>query len=271
MDDKVSRTEADGVITLTWTRERKRNAIDFEMLDELERAVTDLAERIDLRVLVITGEGEYLTSGMDITVLDPNPGMGPDGVLRGSMTRFEYRDRAHHDFYDVMERVEKPIILAAQGHCFGVGVEMGVSCDFRLASDAATFSLPEIKNLSVLPASGGISRLTRLVGPHWARWMVMAGETLDAEQAREIGLVHAVYPAAEFEERVHDFAVRLAQMPSEALGLAKLAIDAAADTDRRTARDIDRLAQTLLFHSKDWQDRIEAFTNRPSKKAEPEG
>jgi enoyl-CoA hydratase/carnithine racemase len=187
-------------------------------------------------------------------------------VLRGSNTRREYRFEAHHDAFDFMETIEKPIILAAQGHCVGVGLEMGVSCDFRLASNEATFSLPEIANLNVLPASGGISRLTRLVGPHWARWLAMAGQVVDAQQALQIGLVHAVYPAEEFPARVQALAHHLASMPREPLGLAKLAIDTAAEVDRRTARDFDRLAQTLLFHGKDFQASVSAFTNRGSSK-----
>jgi enoyl-CoA hydratase/carnithine racemase len=157
------------------------------------------------------------------------------------------------------------VVLAAQSHCMGVGVELGSSCDFRLASDAATFGLPEVPNLAVLPGSGGISRLTRLVGPHWAKWMVMGGETISADDARAIGFVHAVYPAAEFPAQVDEFARRLAAMPREALGLAKVAIDTAATVDRRTAREFDRMAQTLLFTSDEFRDRVNAFTQRGKK------
>ncbi len=257
-----TRSEVDGVLTVTLTREAKRNAVNLEIWDAIEGAVYELAERDDLRVLVLTAEGTYFTAGMDITTLIPNPGLGEDGVLRGSNTRLVYRDLAHHDAFDFMEIVEKPIILAPQAHCVGVGVEMGVSCDFRLASENATFSLAEIPNLNVLPASGGISRLTRLIGPHWARWIAMAGQVVDAEQALAIGLVHAVYPAAEFQQKVQGSATHLAGLPREPLGLAKMAIDIAADVDCRTARDFDRLSQTLLFHSKEWQDSLAAFNNR---------
>jgi enoyl-CoA hydratase/carnithine racemase len=164
--------------------------------------------------------------------------------------------------FDRIEAIEKPVVLAPQGPCLGVGIELGASCDFRLASDAATFSLPEVANLAVIPGSGGISRLTRLVGPHWAKWLVMAGETVDAHQALVMGLVHAVYPAAEFPEQVQAFAHRLAALPREALGLAKVAIDTAADVDRRTARDFDRVAQTVLFMSSDYRERVDAFLTR---------
>jgi enoyl-CoA hydratase len=262
---EIRREEEGGVLTLTFTRDEKLNAVTKHMLEAIAEAVRDLGDRDDLRVLVITGEGRYFTSGLDINTLRADVGRGTDGSVRGSNMRRQYRAQAHHDLWDEMEQVEKPVVLAAQAHCLGVGVEMGVSCDFRLASDDATFALPEVPNLAVIPGSGGVSRLTRLIGPHWARWIVMAGETVTARQAVEIGLVHAVYPADQFPDAVRRFASRLAGMPREAMGMAKLAIDVAADVDRRTARDFDRVTQTVLFQSPEYQAKLEAFFNRRPK------
>lgn len=257
------RDEAGGVLTVTFTRDEKLNAVTGSMLDAIADAVRDLGDRDELRVLVITAEGRYFTSGLDINSLKSDVGRGTDGTVRGSNMRRQYQAHARHDLWDEMEQIEKPIVLAAQSHCFGVGVEMGVSCDFRLASEDATFALPEVANLAVIPGSGGISRLTRLVGPHWARWIAMAGERVTAQQAVAIGLVHAVYPRADFSESVRRFADRLAGLPREALGMAKIAIDVAADVDRRTARNFDRLTQTVLFQSPDYQAKVEAFLSRP--------
>ena len=153
------RDDSDGVITVTFTRDDKRNAVSLEMFDVLQAAVLDLADDDRHRVLVVTAEGRYFTGGLDMADLVGPLGEGTEGVVRGSNIRREYRLKAHHDLFDEMEQVEKPIVLAAQGPCFGVGVEFGVSCDFRLASDATTFALPEVANLGVLPGSGGISRL----------------------------------------------------------------------------------------------------------------
>jgi enoyl-CoA hydratase len=252
--DHVLRDDTDGVITITFTRPDKHNAITPAMFAVLEKAVVDLADDPAQRVLLITAEGPYFTAGMDISSLGP--------VAEGAAGRRQYRQQAHHDLFDELEQIEKPIVLAAQGACVGVGVELGVSCDFRLASDTATFALPEIVNLAVIPGSGGISRLTRIVGPHWARWLAMAGQAIDAQQALNIGLVHAVYPAGSFAEEVRAFARHLAGLPSEAVGLAKIAIDAAASADRRTAREFDRLAQSALFQSPDYLARINAFLER---------
>jgi enoyl-CoA hydratase len=264
--DEIRREDRDGVVTVTFTRDDKMNALTPNMFAVIERAVHDLGDHDDLRVLVIAAEGRFFTAGQDVASLRLDVGTGTDGIVRGSNIRRQYRAEAHHDLFDEIEQIEKPVVLAAQSHCMGVGVELGASCDFRFASDVATFGLPEVPNLAVIPGSGGISRLTRLVGPHWAKWMAMAGETIDAEQARAIGFVHAVYPVAEFTDRVDAFARRLAGMPREALGLAKVAIDTAATVDRRTARDFDRMAQTLLFTSDDFRAKVEAFMHRGAEK-----
>jgi enoyl-CoA hydratase len=182
MSPHARREDTDGVTTVTFTRPDKRNAVDHEMFDAIRTAVRDLRDQDHLRVLVLTAEGEYYTGGKDVADLRTMVGLGTDGTIRGSNMRAQYRADADHDLFDAIEQVEKPVILAAQGHCLGVGVEMGVSCDFRLAAEGATFGLPEVQNLAALPGSGGISRLTRIVGPHWARWMAMACERVDARE-----------------------------------------------------------------------------------------
>jgi enoyl-CoA hydratase/carnithine racemase len=217
------------------------------MIEDLRGAVADMIERDDLRVLVITAEGRYFTAGIDIASLNPDPGRTAAGELSGIKTRAFLRKL--HGLLDSLESLEKPVVLAAQGPCLGLGLEIAVSCDFRLAAESATFSLPEIPKMGVIAGSGGISRLTRLVGPHWARWLALASRTVHARQAVDIGLVHAVYPDAGFVKHVNDFARSLTQLSAEALGLAKLAIDAATSADRTTARDFDRIANTLLLHS----------------------
>jgi enoyl-CoA hydratase/carnithine racemase len=240
----ITRDEADGIVTVRFTRDRKLNAVSAQLLEVLAGAVTDLADRDDLHAMIITAEGRYFTAGADITAL-PVGETGPE--IRGSEFRRNYRRL--HELFDSIEAVEKPVILAAQGPCLGIGVELSASCDFRFASDRATFGLPEIRNIAALPGSGGISRLTRLIGPHWTKWMAMAGRDIDARQALAVGLVHEVHPEEALHGAVLDFAKDLIGQSREAVGLAKLVIDAAATADRTAARDLDRIANTSLVHS----------------------
>lgn len=256
VDDQIRRDDVDGVITLTFTRDHKLNAVSDEMLDVMRVAVADLGDEESHRALVITAEGRYFTAGKDI---------GQMGAHSTSGVALRRNYRRLHELFDELERLEKPVILAAQGPCLGVGVEMSASCDFRFASERAIFGLPEIPNLAVLPGSGGVSRLTRIVGPHWARWLAMAGENITAEQALNIGLVHQVFPDQGFHEAVQAWTRKLISNSAEALGLAKIAIDAAVDSDRRTARHIDRIANTQLLQSREHIEKIEAFRTRAKR------
>ena len=254
--DDIRRDDADGVITLTFTRDGKLNAVTDDMLDVMREAVSDLGDHESNRALVITAEGRYFTAGKDIGEMGKQPDSGV--ALRRNYRRL-------HELFDEMERLEKPIILAAQGPCLGIGVEMASSCDFRFATERSVFGLPELPNLAVLPGSGGISRFTRLVGPHWARWVAMAGENVDAELALTMGFVHRIYPEETFDADVQAWVRRLVGLSAEALGLAKITIDAAADSDRRTARHIDRMANTMLLQTREHLDKIEAFMSRTKR------
>lgn len=258
----VEVSESEGIINVTFCRDAKLNAITPAMFDALDAAATQLEQRADLRVLVIRARGRYFTAGADILSLKAVVDPGSGAPRSGYDVRRSYREAARHDLFDRLEMVEKPVILAANGPCMGVGVEMSASCDFRLASEAASFRLPEVAKLGVIPGSGGISRLTRLLGTHWAKWLVMADALVDASAARDIGLVHAVYPSETFDRDVDEFARKLAALPAEALGLAKLAIGTASEVDRRTARDIDRLAQTMLMQSQSLRADLDRFSSR---------
>jgi enoyl-CoA hydratase/carnithine racemase len=142
---------------------------------------------------------------------------------------------------------------------------MSLSCDFRLAATSARYGLPEI-DIGALPGSGGVSRLTRIAGPHWARWLVMAGEQVSGDQALNMGFVHAVFPDAEFNDRVDTFCARLAKQPYEVMGLAKLSIELAADLDRNQARNVERISNSILFTGQEHKALVQAFLDRQAAK-----
>ncbi|MDV8071014.1 enoyl-CoA hydratase/isomerase family protein [Rhodococcus sp. IEGM 1366] len=246
--------DSNAILTVTLNRPEKLNAISPAITEVLSDAVRALRDRDDLRVLVIQATGTYFTAGYDITEIDET-----------DRSPSEYRNHylGHHRLYDAMEEVDKPIILAVQGKCLGAGVEMSGSCDFRFASDTATFRLPEI-NLAVIPGSGGTSRMTRLIGQHWTKWLAMAGQPVDAQRALMIGLVHDVYPLAGFHQRVREFAIGLTKLPREALGLSKIAINMCANTDPATARDVERLANNVLVYGHEYKQRVADFKNSTS-------
>ena len=228
------------VLTFTFNRPDKFNAFTNDMLSSLAETLADFASDNDLRVLLICAEGRMFSAGMDVGVLAATDvGHGPSSFRR------VYRKAAWHDLWDALEAVEKPVVVAHQGACMGAGLEMSLSCDFRLASEAAHYALPEL-TMGMIPGSGGTSRLVRMVGGALARWMIMAGQKVGAQQALNAGLVNAVYPASSFAEDVRAFCHALAKQPPEAMAAAKLAIEFAEDLDRAQARNMERLINSSL-------------------------
>ena len=264
-DRHVNVIEQDQILTVELARLDKHNAIGPEITDALWEAVRALGDRVDLRCLVITATGPYFTSGIDIS--QPIGGGDGDRATRDLHPGWTLRRgyRSHHLLYDEMEAIEKPVVVAMQGHCFGAGVEMAASADFRFCTPSVTFKLPEVE-IGVVPGSGGISRLTRIIGPAHVKWMAMAAMPVTATEALTMGLVNQVFPDATFREEVGAFCRRLVGLPAEAMGVAKLLADMAVDTDRTTQRQVDRLANTPLLGS----DENRRLTTRFRAPREPE-
>lgn len=253
MSKAVETAKNGRIFVATINRPEKLNAINLDVAEGLSEALRAFAEDDGSRVMLVRANGRYFCAGADI-----NSELFPDPALSGqSKFRRWYGSGpgSIHPLLDTIESLEKPVVVAHQGPCFGGGLEFSLACDFRLAAKAATYALPEIA-LGGLPGSGGISRLTRIVGPHWARWLVMGCEPMTAERALTIGLVHDVYGDAQFDDRVNAFCERLAAQPPEALAAAKLAIELTADLDRAQGRNVERLAVGSLVMGAEFVEKL---------------
>jgi enoyl-CoA hydratase len=263
-DETVHLVERGPIIEVTLNRPDKLNAMTPVMTGAISKAVDELGRRPDLRLMLIRAKGRYFSAGSDFV-----GGEIPD--FRGSTmaARHWYRggvDRASlQSINDKLEAVEKPVVVAHHGPCLGGALEMSLSCDFRLAAKSARYGLPEI-DLGHLPGSGGMSRMTRLCGPHWARWLVMAGKSVDADLALTMGLVHQVFEDDAFDAGVESFCEHLLKRPTEAMALAKTMIDLIAETDRTSARSLDRIANSILFQTPETHELMQAFRDRKKNK-----
>ena len=183
--------EKDGILEVSFNRPDKYNAINLEMADGLAQAALDLRDRDDLRLMLIKAKGRYFTASTDITDVYH---AGPEGqLLAGPAPGTAPAEAAFIRCSMSLKRSKSRLSSAHQGACFGGGLELSLSCDFRFAAASAYYRMNEI-DIGVIPGSGGTSRLTRLVGAHWARWFIMAGESVSSEQALSMGLVHNVFP-----------------------------------------------------------------------------
>ena len=259
--------EADDVLHLVLSRSDKLNAINLDMWNALHEVTARLRDTDHLRALLVTAEGRFFSAGIDL-----NGALAPDPALVRQPSNFRrwYRQGigSLHALGDEWEAIEKPICVGFQGPVLGGALELSLCADFRLATPNARLGLPEIK-LGGIPGSGGTSRLVRLAGPHWARWMILANRQVDAEQARNIGLVHDVLPEANFTAACLAFARDLATMPPEAFAAGKLAIELAADLGRGQARHVERLTVSGLVGGVEYEQAMRAMQERLSGKTEP--
>jgi len=242
-------TEADDILIATFNRPDKLNAMSGQLMQLLGEAVARYRDTPGLRVMLIRSTGRYFSSGAD---LKEGGGSAQGFPITGSQVRESHRRLAMRSLWDEMEAIEKPFVVAHQARCVGGSLEMSLSCDFRLAASSASYAFPEAK-FGVLPATNGVSRLVRVVGPHWARLLITANMPADAQEARIMGLVHKVYPDETFEDDVMAFCRHLAQQNAEMVGASKIAIELAADLPAHQAASVERLVNSSLMLGDDYK------------------
>jgi enoyl-CoA hydratase/carnithine racemase len=252
MADPVVLAEIDdavGVITLH--RPEKRNAINLEVLESLGRTFAELAENPAVKVILLQGAGPAFSAGIDFQFLAAaarEDGRAPGTRLREGIAFIQ-------TVLNRIERIEKPVAAKIHGFCGGLGLELALAADFRIAARSATLGLPEII-LGLIPDCGGTARLTRLVGPGRAKELILTGDMISARRACALGLVHRVCPDGRLEETTRAFLARLRQRPPLALGLAKRAIDWGSGLDRMTHMEIEALTQSLLVTAADFPETL---------------
>ncbi|MCG8455584.1 MAG: enoyl-CoA hydratase/isomerase family protein, partial [Holophagales bacterium] len=201
MSDPVILFEQEGrVALLTINRPDKLNALNQQVRDEMLEHLGKIEGDDSIGVVVITGAGEKsFVAGADISEFE---GRSP----------FDQREAMSFPrVFDVMATFPKPVIAMINGFCLGGGCEMAMSCDMRIASEKARLGQPEIK-LGLIPGGGGTQRLPRLVGMGHAMRLILTGDMVGAEEARDIGLVDLVFPAEELREKTLELAGRMASM-----------------------------------------------------------
>jgi len=240
----------DAILIATLNRPEKLNALSAQTMALFEEALHRFRDTPELKVMLIRATGRYFCAGADMR---GGPDKSPQIDRTGVAVREQHRLGLHgmQRIYDEMEHIEKPIVVAHHAPCVGGGLEMSLSCDFRLAARSASYAFPEGK-FGVLPASNGVSRLARIIGTHWTRYLIMANLPADADRALIMGLVHEVFPDETFEEEVMKFCRHLAAQHGEQMGAAKIAIELARDLGLDQARQVERMANSTLMLNPDY-------------------
>lgn len=248
----------DGILIATLNRPDKLNAISRDMMDLLTDAVIHFRDTDTLKVMLIRSTGRYFSSGADLRSGNQKRISPTGNTARGIRENHRLNLNNMQQLWDEMEHIEKPFVVAHHAMCVGGGLELSLSCDFRLAAKSAGYAFPE-GLFGVLPASSGVSRLARLCGPHWARWLIMANKPASADMAFTMGLVHQVFPDETFEAEVRDFCSHLAKQNGEQMGAAKIAIEMASEVGRDMGRHVERLANSALMLNPDYIKGMEEY------------
>jgi enoyl-CoA hydratase len=248
--------EQDGpVAVLTINRPKALNALDAETLRELLRAVREIRRDSAVRCLIITGAGDKaFVAGADIAAMS-------------KMSPVEAREfaRLGQRLTTAIEDLHVPVIAAVNGFALGGGMELAMSCDLVLASEKARFGQPEI-NLGMIPGFGGTQRLPRRIGPHRARELIYGGEMIDAETAREWGIVTKVVASQDLLAEAKALAARLATKAPVALAQCKLAIQQGLQVDLESGLRLEAEAFALGASTDDAREGMRAFLDkRPAK------
>jgi len=186
-----------GVATITLNRPERLNAINMAMRDEIWEHLQACRDIPDVQVVVFRGEGSCFSAGADISEFGTAPSVMASRAAR--------HDR---DVWDLLLHHRCTTIAAMHGYCFGAGLELPLYCDARIASEGATFALPEV-SLGYIPSAGATQMLPRLIPPGVAASMILTGEPIDTVAAGRWGLVDAVTPPGALGGAVEDAVTRV--------------------------------------------------------------
>lgn len=252
------RFERDGpVAVLTIDRPKVHNALDFETSDALVDAWKRFRDEDDLRVAVLTGAGERaFCAGADLK------GVGDFYKSLTSAQRLR-RSELVPGLGGITKNlpIDKPIIAAVNGHCLAGGLEVALSCDLRIASDNATFGLPEVTR-GIIPGAGGTQRLPRLIGPERALDLILTGRRIDAREAERIGLVTRVVAAGELRAESLAVARAIAENGPLAVRAAKAAVWRGLDVTLEEGLRLEQLLAEPVRQSEDAQEGPRAFLEK---------
>ncbi|MFT4043367.1 MAG: enoyl-CoA hydratase-related protein [Gordonia sp. (in: high G+C Gram-positive bacteria)] len=223
------------------------NSLNAAMISQFDEALAVLESTPDVRAVIITGAGRCFAAGADLAEISDL-----------SVAEMDVWNRRLERTIDRLARLPIPVIAAVNGHALGGGLEIALAADFRFIAATATVGLPEV-TLAIVPGAGGMTRLSRLIGPTQAMELIMTGARLDADAAGTIGIGRRSDDAL---ADATDLAERITRWSPVAVRTIKQAIVAGADAPLQSALTGDRAALTTAFATPQARDAIGAFIRR---------
>jgi len=250
---------ADHVATVTLNRPASRNAIaSFEDCEEIEATFRRLDADRAVRAAVLTGAGTSFCAGGDLKQMRDGQGLG------GGRTSAEVQRNYHRGVRRIattLAAIDLPLVAGVNGPAIGLGCDLAVLCDVRVAAETALFAASFVK-VGIVPGDGGAWILPRVIGMSNALRMILTGEMVDAAAALRMGLVSEVVPAEALLARAHALAGSIAANPPEATRMAKRLVRASAATGLEGALDLAAAYQAILHKTDDHREAVAALLER---------
>jgi enoyl-CoA hydratase len=241
----------DHVAIATVNRPKALNALNSEVLNDLNTLLDEIAADPEIRVLVLTGSGEKaFVAGADI---------GEMSTL--TKAEGEAFGKKGNDVFRKLETLPIPAIAAVNGYALGGGCELAMACDIRLCADTAVFGQPET-GLGITPGFGGTQRLARLVGPGMAKQLIYSARNIKADEALRIGLCNAVYPAEELMPAAEKLAETIAKNAPIAVRACKKAINEGLEMPMDEAVALEEKLFGSCFETADQKEGMQAFLEK---------
>jgi enoyl-CoA hydratase len=247
----------DKIAVVTINREKALNALNDEVIAELQDFFRHAWMDESIGCVIITGAGKAFIAGADISELAQCD--VKKGVKKSMMGLYLMHS---------IENFPRPVIAAVNGFALGGGCELAMACDIRLASERAKFGQPEV-NLGLIPGYGGTQRLARLVGRGKAKQLIFTGDMIDAVEAHRIGLVDEVYPAEELMNKAMEMAKLILSKSPIAISVAKECINRGLDVNLSAGCDFEKASFGNIFGTEDAMEGMKAFLEK--RKAEFKG
>jgi enoyl-CoA hydratase len=243
----VSLSIDNSIAILTLDNPSKLNALSSEFMNEIDEKIRDVDQKA--KVLIIFGCKKAFAAGADISEIAR--------LSSESACLENFIDRRWESVLDV----KIPTIAAVSGYALGGGFELALMCDAIIATESAKFGFPEV-NLGLIPGMGGAQLLSRIVGPKLAGEIIMTGDSLSAQTAKELRIASQVVKEDELATAALEFAKKLAQKPVASLKMIKESIRLAQNTGLTPGMQSERLKGRSLFSTADKNERVKIFLEK---------